>query len=398
MLNVVVMGPQRAPPRSVAEGPRSGLDVPKAGDLQPVGDGLLDVTANMGMGAPEDDAYAMREELLQGFHEEFLVGLKNGDEASHSGIGHARKEARAVFHRRFLSTLDLAMSKHDSTVMTAPSTFGNRPAQQPGGSCMACDRPLRMRYRSRPLVYLHSQEALLDGAAAQMSKGAKQQRAFSKMQTGTSSSSNLAGTGGDISGIVPESPGPRSRPGSAAPTKSVGGSGTKDFHGAAGNANTYGRGSGERQRPASAGATRYRTAVKTAAIGDGKYVMRSGFKMPVLREEELLAAKLARRFPKDASMGMTTQIYPPPLDLANMDDDSGHKPNNYTNNFDQSFKRPAGEVFDFGDPNDTGAFPAPIQDSVELSPFPARGAQKGVARLPLAVSQSMPAFAPSTHE
>ena len=133
------------------------------------------------------------------------------------------------------------------------------------------------------------------------------------------------------------------RPGSANPLKRTNRSDASSNKSQTGNGSTYGR-------PASAGATRHRTAVKTAAIGDASaFVMRSGFKMPVLREQELLAAKLTNNFPKDASVSRTAQVYPPPHSCADMDTQgAGDRPNDYANNFEASFKRPADEAFDFG--------------------------------------------------
>jgi hypothetical protein len=358
VLNVMVVGPQPAPPRSGEVPPKAGLEVPRSGGLEPRS--AMEVNAHMGSGAPEDDAFAMREELLQSFHEEFMASLAAGDKDNRVALGYARTEARAVFHRRFLSTLDLAMSKHDSTVMTAPSTFGNRPANPPGGSCVACDRPLRMRYRARPLTYLTSQQALFDAAGEQLKGDTTHQSAYSKLHSSQSTpfigGTSLRGpeSGGGMSMSAAErqqqdattdgggGAGSR-RPGSANPLKRTNRSDASSNKSQTGNGSTYGR-------PASAGATRHRTAVKTAAIGDASaFVMRSGFKMPVLREQELLAAKLTNNFPKDASVSRTAQVYPPPHTCADMDTQgTGNRPNDYANNFEASFKRPADEAFDFG--------------------------------------------------
>merc|ERR1712070_440445 len=78
--------------------------------------------------------------------------------------------------------------------------------------------------------------------------------------------------------------------------------------------------------------------------------MKAGFRMPVVKEQELLASKLANRFPKDWSHTKTHQIYPvkDENNIANMTDDIGVKDKDYNNQFDSTFKRPEQESFDFG--------------------------------------------------
>jgi hypothetical protein len=378
VLNVMVVGPQQAPPQSDKEGPKSGKEVPRSGDLEPRD--VIEVTAHMGTGSPEDDANAVREEMIQTFHEEWMTLMERNDFDKNAigKLSSARIEARAVFHRRFLTALDLAISKHDSTVMTAQSTFGNRPAQQPGGTCVACDRPLRMRYRARPMTYIHSQQSLAEAATGQAAASEKQQRDFDKMNNtinmGTSATlmkplNHNQETIGSTANIS-------KRPSSATPKNLSRSRST----GNTGNANMYGR--PDNQRPVSAGAMRHRNAVKTAAIGGDVYVMRGGFKMPVLREQELLRKKLVKNFPREASVDRTRQVYPEPKEVRNMADDSGTKQNTYANNFDTTFKRNDGDAFDFGVPTLDVPLPTPSQSSPTLEGLSFKsgtGARRGIA-------------------
>lgn len=74
-------------------------------------------------------------------------------------MGAVRKEARLTFLRRFIESLELALSKLDAIVIGTSSSLGR---SNTGGitsssaSCIACDRPLRMRITSTPLHKLQS--------------------------------------------------------------------------------------------------------------------------------------------------------------------------------------------------------------------------------------------------
>jgi hypothetical protein len=351
VLNSIIVGPRKLPPKSDKEGPIAGS---KPGDLKPSssangnGNGSLEVTADIGDGSPEDDAYAMREELVQKFHEEFCILLEN-NKLQGKTSSKSRIEARTIFHRRFLLSLDLALSKHDSTVMSVPSSFGNRPASQTGGTCVACDRPLRIRYRAKPMTYLHSQQSLLEAGVQQSFEEDIHRKAFMRM--GASTTGVLSSNGDkdrDREGV--EETSNFNQTSSTRQTRPLSSSSTK-ANTLTGNGNTYGR-------PASAGASRHRTAVKQAAVGDS-YVMRGGFRMPVVREQDLLAKKLSGKFQKDWSIGKSHQIFPDPA-LSNMFD-----------TFDGDGTGGFGGVPSFGAP--LVDVPAPqrsiesLGDSVELS-------------------------------
>jgi hypothetical protein len=82
-------------------------------------------------------------------------------------VGIVRKEARLTFLRRFIESLELSLSKLDAIVVGTSSSLGRTTgthSNNGGGgagptgsaSCIACDRPLRMRVTSTPLGKLHS--------------------------------------------------------------------------------------------------------------------------------------------------------------------------------------------------------------------------------------------------
>mgnify|MGYP000885705768 CR=1 FL=1 len=67
-----------------------------------------------------------------------------------------RKDARLAFLRRFIESLELALSKLDAIVIGTSSSLGRAGTTSSTQSCVACDRPLRMRITSTPLHKLQS--------------------------------------------------------------------------------------------------------------------------------------------------------------------------------------------------------------------------------------------------
>jgi hypothetical protein len=56
-----------------------------------------------------------------------------------------------TFLRRFIEALELSLSKLDAIVVGTSSSLGRMGEKEDRGSCIACDRPLRMRMTSTPL-------------------------------------------------------------------------------------------------------------------------------------------------------------------------------------------------------------------------------------------------------
>jgi hypothetical protein len=79
-------------------------------------------------------------------------------------MGIVRKEARLTFLRRLIESLELSLSKLDAIVIGTSSSLGRlhgngHPSSSAPASCIACDRPLRMRITSTPLGRLQARVA-----------------------------------------------------------------------------------------------------------------------------------------------------------------------------------------------------------------------------------------------
>jgi hypothetical protein len=115
----------------------------------------------------EEFCSTTRESMLLRYLEKFQKQLSQ----SRDEVGAIRKEARAMFTKRFIDSLDLSLQKHDVIVLNTSSAMGRNPGHVTGRphdsssgppACMACDRPLRMRTTSRSIGELYD-KLLLSG-------------------------------------------------------------------------------------------------------------------------------------------------------------------------------------------------------------------------------------------
>lgn len=115
----------------------------------------------------EEFCATTRESMLLRYLESFQKQLNQ----SRDEVGLIRKEARSLFLKRFIDSLDLSLQKHDVIVLKTASAMGRNPGHVTGRpnndvsgppACVACDRPLRMRTTTRSIGELY-EKLLLSG-------------------------------------------------------------------------------------------------------------------------------------------------------------------------------------------------------------------------------------------
>lgn len=254
--------------------------------------------------------------------------------------GKIKYEARAIFVKRFIDALDLALLKLDTIVLSASSAFGrnqNSISGRPGASnqsssCIACDRPLKMRTTSKTVSHASIQNRLLKQINSQLKESVELATMKEKDKEKETLLTPLTLETMKNSASLPI----LSRPQSAAPRfpqKSLVSSHSTNqiiddsittpaatqasIHGNNGNRGNQ----SPNRRPKSAAVTRHRTALVDSATNESgpnnnsqqgsPYVYKGGFRMPNPSQspQEALVHSLVNQFHKDLTISHPHDIH-----------------------------------------------------------------------------------------
>lgn len=308
---------------SVVQGPKSSLL--KTADPETEGFHRSETDALI---AKHDDICASsRERYVARFMDAFFNVLDRDERPA----GVVRDEARLIFIRKFLNCLDLALSKLDTIVLGTNTAFGrnnsNPNSSSQAASCIACDRPLRVRLAATEPGKLEERLAKLQHKIAEAS---------------IRTNNNNDSSGGHVNTIVV------TRPGSASPAmasiaeahhvnEEVGDKNqvvlslqSEDRESAV--CDSRARLSPEdllqsvavvdtkqqktKQRPVSAGVLRHRLALQEtkqqqqhplhSSPSEPTFIKRGGFKMPkaISASQESLVSNLTGKYQRDASISV----------------------------------------------------------------------------------------------
>ena len=132
----------------------------------------------------EEFCVTTRESKLLRYLEKFQKILSQ----SREDVGLIRKEARSLFLRRFIDSLDLSLQKHDAIVLRTVSAMGRNQSENTGSAaCMACDRPLKMRTTSRSVGELFDKFLLSGKKTSDVKREVMRQRIIESADHGPES-------------------------------------------------------------------------------------------------------------------------------------------------------------------------------------------------------------------